>query len=266
MPVKLEFAKQEDAPEALREHLTEYEGRWLFEGESGAEVQNLKKTLGKYRKADEELQKIKPDYAKLQKFKDFSDEDFEAYNEWKKANESGEGDDKNGKLDSESLKQLKQQYKQELAKAKADAEALVKAEQEKYTGLTTQLKRERLTTALTSAAAKAGVFEDQIGSFVDFMLYKGHFGWEDGENGKPGRAVWIEDGEPSTDITLDKAFKDLLPVQYGTFFEAVMKNGTGQQRAGGGGKRPTKRSEMTPKEKSEYIKAHGNKKYLELPA
>lgn len=123
MPIKAEFTTQEEAPEWLREHVTEQDGKWVFEGETGSEVQRLKSTLDKVRKTEKEFLKIKPEYEKLQRFKDWTDEEVEAYQQWKEDQKTG-----NGKTPTESElaakyeaqigareKKLKEQHAKELA-------------------------------------------------------------------------------------------------------------------------------------------------------
>lgn len=57
MPVKLEFEKPEDAPEGLRNALVEADGKYVFEGETVAEVRGLRTALQKEREAKAQFER-----------------------------------------------------------------------------------------------------------------------------------------------------------------------------------------------------------------
>ena len=116
-------------------------------------------------------------------------------------------------------------------------------------------------------AAKSGVYQEHAAQFVEFLIFNKLFNWEDGADSKPGRAVRLEDGEPS-DITLERAFKEILPEKFGIFFDSGIKGGSGAQGSTGKAlpRKPSKRSEMTSADKAAFITTHGREKYMALPA
>lgn len=57
MAVAVEYESREAAPEGLRAHLVEKEGKFVFEGESLGEIKNLKSALQKEREAREQYER-----------------------------------------------------------------------------------------------------------------------------------------------------------------------------------------------------------------
>jgi hypothetical protein len=208
-----------------------------------------------------QLKREKEKLKALEKFSSLSEDDWAKYQEWKEAQGDGEEDpdDKGKKGDPTDFKKL---IKAELKKA-----------EEKYTGLLTEkekaLDAERLKfdnyrfdQELTGEALESGVIGGRIKKFKAAAIAEGIFGYREGK-----LVVLDEDGEPTSENPADRLKKMATQDDWKFFFEAKEAGGgSGRQKDGGKpGAKELKRSKMTAKEKSDFIKEHGNAAFLKLP-
>lgn len=229
---------------------------------------------------------------KIAKIKDFDETDFERIARLKaKAEKLGKFDDwleaedeedhseddkkdkgKDGGFDQKAFaKQLKADLQKDFdAKLKAKDDEIkarderLQAEQGKFEGF-------KFDARLTEAAETGGIV--RMKQFKALNAIDRQFGWKAGEDGKEGRIVALdEDGEESTD-TVDERFKALFanPEWQNLFGAREPGGGSGMQKGKSvSGNAARKRSEMTSKQKSDYIKEHGGGQkgldaFLKLP-
>ncbi len=238
------------------------------------------------------LQKRDELLAKQSKYKDLDDADLARiarlkakteklgkFDDWLEAeDEEDHGDDdkkdksKDGGFDQKAFaKQLKADLQKEFdAKLKAKDDEIkarderLQAEQGKFEGF-------KFDARLTEAAENGGIV--RMKQFKALNAIDRQFGWKAGEDGKEGRIVALdEDGEESTD-TVDERFKALFanPEWQNLFGAREPGGGSGMQKGkSASGNVSRKRSEMTSKQKSDYIKEHGGGQkgldaFLKLP-
>lgn len=180
-----------------------------------------------------EKDKLKAEFEFFKKkFADITDDDLPTFREWKERKSllDDEGDTgMDGKKGAEALAakfqgQLKTE-REKLEKAKAEEVASVKASAEEWKG---KWKTERLSNRLKEYAVKAGVFAEDLETFVDLVLSKNLFDVSEDEE-----VIFLQDGEPSA-ITAEKAINETLREKYKRFYEAPAQGGSGSS---GGGKR-----------------------------
>ncbi len=226
MPFTLEFETAEEAPEVLRTQLTEKDGKFVFEGETLTEYQKQAKNLENARKAEKTWQKTKPEYERLTKFKDLSDDEFTEYTEWKA--KKGEGDGKDHKDDATAL--AKWQAERDRAEKKLkDQHAAQLAEKEKaIADTTTKFQRFVMKESLTALALKNGVIPERIDSWRDSAAK--HFRLNDHDE----LEVFDDDGETSPDKP-EKFIAETLQERLPWFYAAKEKPGSGAENNGKGG-------------------------------
>ena len=208
-----------------------------------------------------QLKREKDKLKGLEKFSSMTDDEWTAYQEWKASREDGDddGDDKGKKGDSTDIKKL---IKAELKKAEegfkaqlTEKEKLIEAEKSKFDAY-------RFEQELTSEALESGVIGQRLKKFLAAALAERIFGYREGK-----LVVLDEDGEPTSEKPADTLKKMASQDDWNFFFEAKEAGGgSGRQKSGkadGGGE--LKRSKMTAKQKSDFIKEHGNAAFFKLP-
>lgn len=234
--------------EAIKALYIEDNGKFQLDLDAYAE--HVKKpVLAKNADLVSRLGKIKPI---ADKFKDVSDDDLKAFQEWK-ANKSDDGDDE-GEGDGKDKFDPKKFAKQLKADWQKELDAKIKAKDDELTAERAKFDSYRFDQELTGAALENAVIGARLKKFKSAAIAEGVFGFKDGK-----LVVLDEDGEPSTDSVADK-FKTLAEAEDWKFFFEAKEAGGGsgeQKQAGSKGGKNFKRSKMTPKEKSDYIKANG---------
>lgn len=203
---------------------------------------------------------------KLSKFKDVDESRWAKFQEWEASQNDDDDDDTGDKGEKEKFdpkkfaKQLKADWQKEL-------DAKIKAKDDELTAERAKFDSYRFDQELTGAALENAVIGARLKKFKSAAIAEGVFGFKDGK-----LVVLDEDGEPSTDSVADK-FKALAEAEDWKFFFEAKEAGGGsgeQKQAGSKGGKNLKRSKMTPKEKSDFIKANGGgdkglKAFLLLP-
>lgn len=226
MPIEQVFEKKEDAPEWLHSHLVEDDGKFVFKGETAAEVENLKKTTKKERDA---RTKYEGELKKFERFKPIADADEDEWSQfleaWNKRGEAG-----NGKPDSnpDAAKQLELKDKlhaKELKKA-TDELGLLKIDLTKAQG---ELREFRLWTPLREQFIKAGgIPEDWELARLD-LASKNQFDFDE-----DGKIVVMEDGQASS-VSPEKFFQQVYSDQRPKFYKASGAGGSGAPPGKGNG-------------------------------
>lgn len=243
--------------ESLHGAYEERDGKFHFNADKYVELKTsgLKKNQTDLKKekdkAKAELDALKKRYA------DISDDDFKAFSEWRERKEI-EGDDDggnagDGKKRADDLhKRYQDQLKSERGKWESTKAAEVAEKDREIAEWRSKFEQEKLTNRLTALCAKAGVFDDDLETFVDLMIYKGHFGLVDDE------VTFLEDGEPST-TTPDKAIAEKLKEKYPRFYQAADRGGSGAQQAQGAGRSQVDWKKLSPADRIAYARRQNTK-------
>lgn len=217
MPFQITWDSQDAIPDNLKNLAVEKDGKFVLEGETAAEIENLKKTKNKER---DMRTKYESEVKKLERFKPLAeaeeDEVEEFMERWNKRKEEPPKQDPNP--DAAKQLELKDKLHAKELKRRDDELASIKSANEKAE---LQLKEFRLWTPLRDIAIKAGlVAEDWELARLDLSA-KGRFGFDD-----EGAIVVIEDGHPST-ITPERFFKEVYTDERPKFYHATGAGGGG---------------------------------------
>lgn len=251
MPLQLVVDKLDDVPEAFR---TEYEKdgeKFRLKVEGVEDVTGLKSALQKERDNVKNATKL------LKKW---------------------DGVTRTPEEVAEILKKLDEEDT-DLKKKNGDFDSLLKQHQTKWDTERTQLQTERdaaleseraavVSTHLMSALTKLGATEEGIDLLPDRLAARIKYEIEDGK-----RAIKIlqADGTPLAGSGKDGSatFEDLAKealTKWPSLFKASGASGSGTRPNNTGGTGTLKRSEMSAKDKAEYIKKHGQNAFLKLPS
>lgn len=222
--------------ESLRAAYDEQDGKFHFNAEKYAEQKaaGLKTNAANLKK---EKDKLKAEYDTFKKkYADISDDDLPAFLEWKErkaltGDETGEGNAKDGKKAAEDLAakyqlQLKAE-REKWERSKKEEISPIQAERDEWKA---KWKNERLSNRLKEYAIKAGVFPEELETFVELIVFRGHFDLSEDED-----VIFLQDGDPSA-IPAEKAINETLRERYKRFYEAQTQGGSGSQ-AGRSGSR-----------------------------
>lgn len=222
---------------------------------------------GLVKKNKELLGKVK-DAEKFSKFKDVDDDTWAKFQEWKDAqgdsdDDDSDGDEGKGKgKNNADPSEVKKLIKAELKKAEAahatalaEKDKAIEAERAKFEGYKAEQE-------LDSEALEAGVIGARLKKFRIAVMAEGIFGNRQGK-----LVVLDDDGEPTSETAAERMKKLANSDDWKFFFEAKEAGGGSGGRKGPMkiGDKELKRSKMSAKEKSDYIKEHGNDAYFKLP-
>lgn len=199
--------------------------------------------------------------AKIAKSKDLDDGDIErikklkakperlsAFEQWLEAEDEdggGEGDPSKKKTD-DPVTRYREELKAERKKLEAQKATELEAKDKTIGEWQAKWKAERLSNNLRQFALDAGVFKEDLETFLDLLVFKNHFDLSD-----DGDVVFLKDGEPSA-TSPDKAMAEDLRKKYPRFYEAQTQGGSG---ADGGGKalpRGTDWHKLSPEERMAF--------------
>ncbi|MGJ8685836.1 MAG: hypothetical protein ACSHWQ_00045 [Spongiibacteraceae bacterium] len=241
MPTTLTFDSADSAPEELRDHLAESDGKFTVMVHAEPEVSNLQSALQAERQANRDSKKrlsgVTDLEAQLQQ--------LQSENE-SLAAQGGDADKWQAKVD-----QLNTQHQTEIAKR-----------DEKVNGIYGKVKTERRNAEIAKAVAEADGLpglDAVIGGAVDVEI---------DDDGNVQTLVKGADGNPLVDTTGNylsvsdyaKNLKDKMP----HLFKGTTASGSGSRTQGSPAPSGKKRSEMTVGEKTAYVGKHGQDAYLKL--
>jgi hypothetical protein len=250
MPFKQIFDKQEDAPEWARPHLSEADGKFVFEGETVVEIGTLKSTLKKERETrtakENELKKFGKFKPLIDAFIDSDDEEItQVLDIWNKRNDSH----KNNPDVQKMLEQRDKEHARELKK-RDDEIATLESEGEKTNYA---LREYRLWTPLREVAIKAGLSPESWELARLDLANQKKFDFDD-----DGKIVVMEDGVAST-VTPEKYFKEGYSAERPIFYKASTAGGSGATKTDGSGKIGIDLSKLTATERMKYAREHNIK-------
>lgn len=242
MPIEQIFEKAEDAPEYLRSHLTEANGKFVFKAELPTEVTGLKSALEAERKAKADLEKLAKQFEGIDPAKA-----KEMIANAKKAEEDAakaKGDWDNWKA------QMQGQFDQEKA-------TLTTRLTETESALEAELITARATSAIAAEKGVPALLLPHVGAKVV------------NENGKrevrifdaAGQTRYGKDGKPMT--IAERVAEMKQDAIFGRAFEGTGAGGSGapNHTAGGGGSgRTLSRAafdQLAPAEKMKFAKDGG---------
>lgn len=185
---------------------------------------------------------------RLTKFQDVSDDDWDAFQQFREAQANGgnPGDGKSG-----SVEELKAKWQSERTKAEQklkDEHARALAEKDKEVQQWRQRHQDfALKTQLQTLALKAGVLVERLEDFVAVHRLRFQVD-EDGE-----LVVLDSDGEPST-TKPERFITDTLREQKPWYFQAVEQGGSGSQGSAKVGTRGTNWKELSPTERLNFAR------------
>jgi hypothetical protein len=220
-----------------------------------------------------QLKREKDKLKAFEKYKDLTDDDLKAFQDWKakRAEDDEDDEDDPPKDDDQKGKKSDQVDVKKLVKTeikrvtdehtKAMATAL-KAKDDELAAERLKFETYRFDQELTSEALEGGIIGARLRKFKSAAVDEKIFGYHEGK-----LVVLDDDGEPTTESPMDRMKKLASADEWKFFFAATEAGGgSGQQKAGvKTGSKDLKRSKMSPKEKSEYIKQNGHDAFLKLP-
>ena len=255
MPIEQVFETQDAAPEFLRDHLTERDGKFVFTARLDSEITGLQSALQNERNAAKTWKRKATEYeSKLKEFAPADDSEGE-----------GEGDEGNQpatpnqpRVDPKVTKELT--AAQKLLKRKDEEAAALKKELDEIKA--TQARKDFREQLSTLALKKAGVKPERCDHLVSLLQSEGIVGRDDN-----GRLTIISDSEEFLGMSVEEALKGPLVKLFPWAYEPIGGSGSGADAGnrGGGGGAKLQRSKMDAAQKAEYIRKFGGEEYGKLP-
>lgn len=230
MPVDFELDSLESVDSDLHGAYDERDGKYVFNPDKYVDLKStgLKKNNTDLKK---EKDRLKADYeAFKKKFADLSDDDLKTFNEWREKQTPNDGDP-DGKKPEDLHRKYQEQLKTERNKWQLEKTNELSAKDKEITELREKYRREKLTNRLTAWAAKAGVFDEEIETYVDFLIFRGHYGLTDDDEEV---AYFANAGDEPSAIPPEKAMTEQLREKYGRFYRSQEKGGSGSQNGNAG--------------------------------
>lgn len=224
--------------------------------EEAAKAGLLKKNEELLRKLAKSKDLDEADLERIKKLKANPDR-LSSFDQWLESQDDDDDDDEGDKGKKAEPVDVKKLAKQLRAELKKEFDAALKAKDDELAKERTRFDQYQFELKLAEVADAAGV--ERMKAFKALNAYDRQFGWKPGEKGKPGTLIALDaDGEESTDSVEDR-FKQLFghPEWMHLFRAKEAGGGSGEHKGKASGRKALKRSEMSPKEKSDYIKEHG---------
>lgn len=243
MPTTLTFDSADSAPEELRDHLSESDGKFTVTVHAEPEVSNLQSALQAERQTNRDNKKKLTGYSDLESQLAQLREENETL-----AAQGGDAEKWQAKLD-----QVNAQWQTKLTAAEENVASV-------YNSVKTERRAAEIAKAVNEAEGLPGL-DAVIGSAVDVEI---------DDDGRVQTFVRGQDGNPMVDTTGNylsvgdyaKSLKDKMP----HLFKGTTASGSGSRTQGSPAPTGKKRSDMSVAEKSAYVSKHGQDAYLKLPA
>lgn len=260
------YEQIDDIPEEFRPlYSAQDEGGYKLTGVEGVmhatEHESLIKALGTERDARQKADK---------KLKDFNGFDVKAFREYeKRVPELQRALDAALEGKDEAINAAVEERLGPPLRERDGRIAALTEENEKVQGefkrINGELTKRDFRETIVKNASKAGV---QDRAYDDVIHRAGQFGWSIDDNRelaatKPDGTRKYSPKKPTDEVTIQEWFTDILPSEAPHLFKPTEGAGS----SGGGGASPRKRrSEMSTKEKSEFVKQQGPEAFQKLPA
>lgn len=197
----------------------------------------LKQDLDRARQEREALKK---------KYEGITDEEIEAFKAKKEAEQLGADPDDKTKKPEDLAQKYQQQLTAERQRLQAAKDQEIQAKDKDIAEWKGKYEQERLSNRLKELAANAGVFTAELQTYVEFLIYKGHYKLNENDD-----VVFIEDGTESV-ISADKAMSEKLRERYPRFYESATQGGSGSQGSKGNGRKDVDWKNLSPTERMAY--------------
>jgi hypothetical protein len=184
-----------------------------------------------------------------EKFKDFTDEELEQYNEWKASKDNPPPDNK-----GDVTAQIQAAVKDALAKERKKAGEKETTFSSQISDLQKENRELKIWNPVTIAAAAAGVMPDRVDSLMKLLRADGRFDLSD-----EGKVFFIDKHGNQTDLKLDKAFAALKD-EYGWAFAAQQSGGSGANNNNNQGSNGTDLSKLSATERLKWANQQAAKK------
>lgn len=224
MPVTISYDTVDAVPESLKSHVTEKDGKFVFEAEPVAEVEKLR---GKYSTLSKDLDGMRGKYKRFEKLdtlgEDLDVDELLSLRELKKQGKP---------LTSDEKAELERIHGKTVEKLKGESTQL----SEKLKSYESELKRYKLTDPIRAIATseKVGMFAEDFD--LAWTEINSRFRLVE-EDGKKARIVVLDEDGDATDIKIEDFFTKLYKQQRPKFFKASGAGGSGapSNNNGGGG-------------------------------
>lgn len=218
MPISLAYDTRDAVPEALKDHVAEKDGKFIFEAEPVSVVTQTNEKLKKLRgDLDAKTAKLGK-FAKLDELGDDLDiDDLLSLRELKKQGKPLTADEK-------------AEHERQLAKLTTKQATELKAREDALSAANTELKHFKLTSPLKSIALKSGVLAEDL----DVVMLETQGRWKLGEDGK--KIIFLDnDGDEDVSMTPEKFYGEIYKKLRPKFYTASGAGGSGAGPASGGG-------------------------------
>jgi hypothetical protein len=239
--------------ESIKALYTETDGKFALDTDAYAEF--VKKPLVS---KNAELKREKDRLKSLERFKDVSDDDFKAFQDWKASqnDDDDEGDGDKGKSGQVDAKKLAKQIKADLLK---EFEPKLKAKEDELNAERSKFEQYRFKQDLTTAAIESGVIGTRLNKFMNAAIAEGIFGFHE------GKLVVMDDGEPSTEPVSDRLTVMSNADDWKFFFAAKEAGGGSGEHKGRKASSGKKQRDFTRAEKLAFIEKEGYQAWSQLP-
>lgn len=248
MALELTVDNLENVQENLRNLYVEKDGKYQLDVSGIEDTGGLKSALDKEREAHKRLEKATKSWEKLGKTPEEIAEILQAHEDAEKAKAEKAGD-------WEKLKaQMNDSHAKEIAAKDNELASMRKA-------LDEYLIDAQATSAIAAAKGVPELLLPHVKQHVKVME----------ENGKYNVTVVDAKGDPRINgkgepLTIADLVVEMKQSEiYGRAFEGTGQTGSGKLPTNAGGGTTLKRSQMTPKQRTEYMSEHGQAAYLTLP-
>lgn len=252
MPIEYVVESLDQVEESVRSAYVEADGKFQLDADKYAEA----KAAGLKRKNSELLGKekaLKETLAKLERFKDVPDEDWDAFQDYRQAQQAG--GDNPGKVNATDLEKAMAREKTRFERQVAERDAALKDRETRISDLEKQIREYSLWTPVKDWAIEAGVKGDRLDAFMTVMRAQKRFDFDEG-----GKEILFlnADGTP----TLQKpkeALKTTLMNEYPWAFAASDVGGSGARNGTQSGRAGVDYSKMSATERIRAARESGVK-------
>jgi len=217
MPIALTFDTREAVPEALKDHVAEKDGKFIFEAEPLSVVAD---TNGKLKKLRADLDAKTAKLGRFAKFDALEDAELEELHTLRELKKAGKP------LTVDEKAELERLHAKQTGKLTTE----LAARDEKLTAAERELKHYKLTAPLRNVALKAGVLPEDL----DVVMLETSSRFKLGEDSK--QIITLDEDGDESDVTPKDFFEKLYKARRPKFYAGSGAGGSGAQNNTTGGK------------------------------